>query len=126
MLHAKGLNDRLMREGSRVRAYSAHPGVVRTELLRYTDSIFVTLTVPLQWIMMKAPLEGAQTSLFLCLAPDSELSPGDFYADCAKQPVRSAPGLWSAGNAMAFTEAVERMMRSGEPMDTVPGTVVMP
>jgi hypothetical protein len=98
--------------------------VVRTELARNTNGLLVAALTPLSLLLFKLPLEGAQTSLFLCLAPDSAREPGGYYADCAVEPVTSAPGLYSAKNAGAFLTAVTKMARSGVPMDTVAGTAM--
>lgn len=74
-------------EGTGVTSYSVHPGVIRTELGRYVPGfdVLTTLLHPLLWVGMKGPFEGAQTQLYLALAPLSEVQPhnGLYFADGA-------------------------------------------
>ncbi|TMW47051.1 hypothetical protein DOY81_007867 [Sarcophaga bullata] len=65
-----------------------HPGIVRTELMRYN-------TCPKTWnvlktlinVFIRSPKAGAQTSLFLALDPKMECKSGGFYYNCLKFPV---------------------------------------
>ncbi|KAA0158521.1 hypothetical protein FNF27_02035 [Cafeteria roenbergensis] len=118
MLHARALNARLVKKGSRVRAYSLHPGVVNTELVRNSPA-FLTVFVWIGQLLLKSPWEGAQTSLHLCLAPDSELTPGAYYADCKEASYGGPAGLWTDERAETFLAATEAMARTGIPQDRI-------
>jgi hypothetical protein len=60
---------------------SLHPGVVRTELTRdvldsaWKKAIF-TLAWPFQFILMKTPMEGAQTTLYTVLEREDKIKGG--------------------------------------------------
>jgi NAD(P)-dependent dehydrogenase (short-subunit alcohol dehydrogenase family) len=69
-----------------VKTCSLHPGLVRTELGRNMNptmqKIMNTLCFPGMWLLTKSPLQGAQTQLYCCLCPFSELESGSYYSDC--------------------------------------------
>lgn len=78
-------------------AISLHPGMVRTNLPRYFVNsiglkIIATLTSPLQWLLMKSSLQGAQTTLYGCLADEEDLQGGEYYADCKVTKIESEQG----------------------------------
>ena len=118
MLHARALNARLVKKGSRVRAYSLHPGVVKTELSRNSPFYVIALGSAVLFLL-KSPWEGAQTSLHLCPAPDSELTPGAYYADCKEASYGGPAGLWTDERAETFLAAAEAMARTGIPQDRI-------
>lgn len=68
-------------------SYSLHPGVVRTELIRYMApppfSYLIILIHPIYYIFSKSAFEGAQTTLHLAYTPVEHLKNGGYYADCA-------------------------------------------
>ena len=118
MLHTRALNARMVKKGSRVRAYSLHPGMVKTELVRNSPAYVVVLGSVVMFLL-KSPWEGAQTSLYLCLAPDSELKPGAYYADCKEASYSGPDGLWTDERAETFLAATEAMARTGIPQDRI-------
>lgn len=65
-----------------IRSYSLHPGVVATELDRHMGitNLIRMLGAPIIYILMKTPLEGAQTNLFCALSDQAK--PGGYHADC--------------------------------------------
>ena len=76
---------------------SVHPGMVRTDISRYFvnslgKKVFFAVTSPLQWLLMKSSSEGAQTSLFGCLADIEDLQGGNYYADCKPAKIDSDQG----------------------------------
>lgn len=89
LLFAKELAKRL--EGTGVKAYSCHPGVIRTELSRFMDIEFkkqatsklaVLINQIFSWMFSKAlfsPEDGALTQLYLATSND-ELVNGGFYS----------------------------------------------
>jgi retinol dehydrogenase-12 len=62
-----------------LQAYALHPGAVNTGLQRHV-SLSKWFTAPLQSLLFKTQLEGAQTNLF-CAVSD-EAVPGKYHADC--------------------------------------------
>ncbi|KAF8570408.1 hypothetical protein P879_05226 [Paragonimus westermani] len=77
VIFAKELAKRWSSKG--ITAVSLHPGLVRTEIFKYHPWIRWIVHKPLCWFT-KSPWEGAQTTLYCCLAED--LVPGAYYADC--------------------------------------------
>ena len=80
--------------GTRVTAYSLHPGAILTELPRHLENIPVLgyLVKPLLFVFsfaLKTPFEGAQTSI--CCAVDERLEnvSGRYYSDCVEEPLLS-------------------------------------
>ena len=65
-----------------IRAYSLHPGIVETELDRHMgiSDLLRTLTRPIRYVLIKTPLEGAQTNLYCALS--NEAKPGEYHVDC--------------------------------------------
>ena len=62
---------------------SLHPGVVATELGRYlpwqNSYLSSTVLAPLKFILMKTPIQGAQTTLRLALDPSLENITGKYF-----------------------------------------------
>lgn len=93
VLHAKTLAKRLADRG--VVAVSAHPGWVRTGLVRsflplwVQDGVFRPL---LRAGGMLEPWEGTQTTLYALLAPDVTEHPGAFFSQVGTYRDRSANG----------------------------------
>ena len=67
-------------EGTKVTAYSLHPGVVKTELYRNQFSITKFLFFPAR-LFMKSPEQGAATTLHCALTEDIEKHSGKYFAD---------------------------------------------
>lgn len=108
-----------------------HPGIVRTELMRYN-------TCPKTWnvlktiinVFIRSPRAGAQTSLFLALDPKMECKSGGFYYNCLNMPVlpkakdkEMADWLWHESEKLVGlpvtikTKVIEDMQNNG--MDSV-------
>ncbi|XP_054727790.1 retinol dehydrogenase 12-like [Anastrepha obliqua] len=68
-----------------------HPGIVRTELGRYSVSKhwFQAFSFRLFGCFVKTPKAGAQTTLRLALDPALEKCTGDYYADLMRFPLLS-------------------------------------
>jgi retinol dehydrogenase-12 len=85
LLYSNELNRRLIGTGVTVNA--VHPGGVRSEMLRHfppwLNFVAFQLGYPLAWLMMKSPLQGAQTTLHVTLAPECGIMGGRYWADCA-------------------------------------------
>ena len=128
VLHAKELTRLMAAEGVDVTAYSLHPGVIHTELMRNVvqyhwsvDLLVNYIAGPLVSPLLKTPVEGAQTTLYLATAPHAALGtpeeeaevggaviPGAYYDDCAlvKHPVPMAYDAKAAADLWAASEGI--------------------
>jgi NAD(P)-dependent dehydrogenase (short-subunit alcohol dehydrogenase family) len=79
ILFAKGLNDKLKDSGSTIQSVSLHPGVISTNLWKYTPFFLKPLT---GFIADKSPQQGAATSIFCSLVEPSAFSGGEYCSDC--------------------------------------------
>lgn len=109
ILYARGLNNRLKREGASVRAVSLHPGVVATELFRDTPTWLKIVAGPIAPLFLKTPLQGAQTSIHTAVVPD--LRDGEYYSDCAVRDVRHP--TWNDSDADRLYAMTLEILRSG-------------
>jgi WW domain-containing oxidoreductase len=80
VLFAKGLSDKLKAEGSRIKSVSLHPGVIGTNLWRYTPK----WTRPFlnAFLTDKNAEQGAATNVYGCLVDGSEFEGGEYLVDC--------------------------------------------
>jgi len=86
----QALAAKLEAEGAdNVATYAVHPGGVRTEVFRHNlknpcvKLCCFSICCPCIFLCMKSPLQGAQTSLFCCLADKPWLKNGGYYANNA-------------------------------------------
>jgi NAD(P)-dependent dehydrogenase (short-subunit alcohol dehydrogenase family) len=112
VLFAAELARREARADSGVRAFSLHPGAVRTEIFRNMGARAVAaaecLAAPFLWFFFKSPLEGAQTQLFVATAPLAALENGAYYGECAvsaqvnprAKDAALARALWEKSDAL--------------------------
>ncbi|KAG2391875.1 hypothetical protein C9374_013360 [Naegleria lovaniensis] len=82
-------------------AFSLHPGVVRTQLWRNLNPLYFLLVAPFWWFVTKDAWQGAQTSIYLCVAPKDQLKGGCYYADCK---------LDESENKLAFDEELQERL----------------
>ena len=61
-----------------VTAYAVHPGVVNTDLMRHTKRPLQLMFKKFSYFL-KTPAEGAYTTLYCIVTPDSELTSGGYY-----------------------------------------------
>lgn len=112
LLHQRELVKHL--EGTKVTVNSLHPGVVATELGRHLpwqiSSLSSTVLAPIKFLLMKTPIQGAQTTLRLALDPSLENVTGKYFCDCKEinpAPIAlddaAAKRLWAI--SMAWTRA---------------------
>ena len=80
ILFAKGLNDRLKDEGSDIVSVSLHPGVIKTNLWRYSNPFFQIAT---NLIADKNTEQGAATNVFCSLVESSYFKGGEYCVDCS-------------------------------------------
>ncbi|KAH9505182.1 Retinol dehydrogenase 13 [Bulinus truncatus] len=108
LLHQRELVKRL--EGTGVTVNSLHPGIVDTNLgrhLSFTQSAFSSVILfPIKFILMKTPIQGAQTTLRLALDPSLETVTGKYFSDCQeKMPAEQALDDEAAKRLWAISEA---------------------
>jgi WW domain-containing oxidoreductase len=81
ILFAKGLSDELKELNSNIKSISLHPGVIGTNLWRYTPSIVRPFLNML--ITDKSSEQGAATSVYGCLVDTETFEGGEYLRDCA-------------------------------------------
>ena len=81
ILFAKGLDDKLKEAGSSIKSVSLHPGVIGTNLWRYSPK----WTRPFLNAIVadKNAEQGAATNVYSCLVESSQLKGGEYLVDCA-------------------------------------------
>ncbi|PSC68474.1 WW domain-containing oxidoreductase [Micractinium conductrix] len=106
VLFAKELARRLGEEGSPVKAFCLHPGVIKTNLQRHMGfSAFLLNTFAGPF--MKTVPQGAATSVYSATAPELEQRSGAYLADCkvaaaskAGQDAELAKAFWTKSEEM--------------------------
>jgi len=69
-------------QGTGVTTYSLHPGVVKTELLRYNESMCIVSCFQACCCCCFMPAtDGAETSLYCCLEPSISEHSGRYYSE---------------------------------------------
>ncbi|CAL1535680.1 unnamed protein product [Lymnaea stagnalis] len=111
LLHQRELVKRLKDTG--VTVNSLHPGVVATELGRHLpftkSTVSSVLLFPIKLILMKTPVQGAQTTLRLALDSSLETVTGKYFSDCQeKEPAPQALDDEAARRLWAISEAWTR------------------
>ncbi|XP_035828274.1 retinol dehydrogenase 13 isoform X2 [Aplysia californica] len=101
-------------EGTNVTVNCLHPGVVNTELSRhlgFTQSkIGSFVFFPIKFLLLKTPLQGAQTTLRLALDPSLEKVTGKYFSDCReKEPAPQGQDAAAAKRLWAVSEAWTRV-----------------
>lgn len=84
-----------------------HPGAVSTDIFRNVNPIWKLILR----LLFKSPVEGAQTSIHLAVAPELSETTGKYFSDCresttshkARDP-ELANKLWALSNSMVFTD----------------------
>ncbi|XP_076463899.1 retinol dehydrogenase 13-like [Babylonia areolata] len=93
-------------ENTGVTVNSLHPGVVKTELGRhmsfFKSTVSSFLLSPLIWLLLKSPVQGAQTTLCCALSTELEGISGKYFSDCKEKEVaeqakddETAKRLWA-------------------------------
>ncbi|GFO11142.1 retinol dehydrogenase-like protein [Plakobranchus ocellatus] len=89
ILHCVELTKRLA--GTGVTANSLHPGAVDTELQRHSVNKFLRLILdPLYQMLVKTPVQGAQTTIRLAVDPALETVSGKYFSDCKESKTSAA------------------------------------
>lgn len=81
VLFAKGLDDKLKASGSKIKSVSLHPGVIGTNLWRYSPKFTRPFLNAI--VADKNVQQGAATNVYSCLVEDAEFKGGEYLKDCA-------------------------------------------
>lgn len=81
ILHANELSRRLQEEGANITVNSVHPGLIMTNLFKYSAFLFrlVKLVTPLLW---KNVPQGAATTCYVALHSKLKGVTGKYFQDC--------------------------------------------
>ncbi|XP_071723679.1 short-chain dehydrogenase TIC 32 B, chloroplastic-like [Rutidosis leptorrhynchoides] len=82
ILHAKELARQLKERNARVSINAVHPGIIKTGIIRahkgfFTDSLFFIASK-----LLKSISQGASTTCYVGLSPQTEGISGKYFADC--------------------------------------------
>lgn len=104
VLFARELASRL--QGTGVNVYSLHPGVIRTQIIRYLP-MWRKIIAMIVLMFLKSPREGAQTTIYCSVDESLGNKSGLYYSDCApKTPApqaldnAAAKRLWDLSASM--------------------------
>ncbi|KAL6503170.1 Short-chain dehydrogenase TIC 32 B, chloroplastic [Orobanche hederae] len=81
ILHANELSRRLQKEGVSITVNSVHPGLIMTNLFKYSGLVVKIL----RWItcmLWKSVPQGAATTCYVALHPSLNGTTGKYFADC--------------------------------------------
>lgn len=74
--------------GTKVSAFSVHPGAVRTEIFRHLYGFYKYVYDFLSSIYFKTPEEGAQTVIYTATEPGIEQLSGEYFEECfVRKPI---------------------------------------
>ncbi|XP_051148903.1 short-chain dehydrogenase TIC 32 B, chloroplastic-like [Andrographis paniculata] len=106
ILHANELSRRLKAEGANITANSVHPGLIMTNLFRYSGVLMRVLKFMTN-ILWKNVHQGAATTCYVALHPSLEGVTGKYFVDCNEfKPSRFARSedlakrLWELSNKL--------------------------
>ncbi|KAM4795656.1 dehydrogenase/reductase SDR family member 13 [Rhinophrynus dorsalis] len=85
VLFARELANRLQR--TKVTCYAVDPGLVVTNIGRYTPQWIRLILSPLVWPFFKNAKDGAQTSIFCAVQEGIEMYSGRYFANCQVKQV---------------------------------------
>ncbi|XP_038128424.1 dehydrogenase/reductase SDR family member 13-like [Cyprinodon tularosa] len=72
---------------TKVTCYSLHPGVIKTELNRNTNSILKIIIKIIGGLLMKNPTQGSQTTLYCALQEGIEHLSGCYFSNCTAKEI---------------------------------------
>ncbi|MCP4438185.1 MAG: SDR family NAD(P)-dependent oxidoreductase [Aureispira sp.] len=91
-------------ESDKIKVYSQHPGMVRTELGRSAG----WLSKAIFWLMGKSPEKGAQTLIYLAETVDASLVSGEYYAN--KKVTKITPESYDLNVAQQLLDVVQQYL----------------
>ncbi|KAG6386350.1 hypothetical protein SASPL_155248 [Salvia splendens] len=81
ILHANELSRRLESEGVNITVNSVHPGLIMTNLFRYSGILMKMLKLATHILWKNVP-QGAATTCYVALHPGLKGVSGNYYVDC--------------------------------------------
>jgi retinol dehydrogenase-13 len=124
IIFTKGLSDELKQAGSGIKAVSLHPGVIGTNLWKYSpwwSKPFLNALVT-----DKNVEQGAATNVYCCLVDGKEFEGGEYFTDCAvKEPNQNGRDEMSRKKLWRATEDIIRNNGFALP-ETLLGKIVVP
>lgn len=79
VLFTRELARRLANKKSRMTVYALHPGMIRTDLMRYMNCCFQAMIMATRRLFLISPRMGAQTTLHCALEPELADESGFYY-----------------------------------------------
>lgn len=99
-----------MLKGTGVTANCLHPGAVSTDIFRNANSLWRFIV----WLLFRTPKQGAQTSIYLAVAPELVETTGKYFSDCREvvpskrgQDKVMADKLWELSERVVFSNKKE-------------------
>ncbi|GER57271.1 NAD(P)-binding Rossmann-fold superfamily protein [Striga asiatica] len=81
LLHANELSQRLQKEGANITVNSVHPGLINTNLFRYSGLLVKILRLATYLLWKNIP-QGAATTCYAALHPSLKGETGKYFVDC--------------------------------------------
>ncbi|KAK4432374.1 Short-chain dehydrogenase B, chloroplastic [Sesamum alatum] len=81
ILHANELSRQLQAEGVKITVNSVHPGLIMTNLFKYSDFLIRILRIA-TFILWKNVHQGAATTCYVALHPSLKGVSGKYFVDC--------------------------------------------
>ncbi|VAI03111.1 unnamed protein product [Triticum turgidum subsp. durum] len=106
ILHANELSRRFQEEGCDLTANSLHPGIIGTNIVRYitTNSVLASIFSLVKPFVKDIP-QGAATTCYVALHPDTKGVSGKYFAGCNEAtPTSVARDAELAKRLWAFSE----------------------
>lgn len=104
ILHANELSRRLKEEGANITVNSVHPGLIMTNLMKYSLT-FMRIMKLLTYVFWKNVPQGAATTCYVAVHPDMKGVSGKYFLDCNEWPASDfardpqlAKKLWDYSN----------------------------
>lgn len=106
ILHANELSRRFQEQGCDLTANSLHPGIIVTNIVRYTATNSMLISIlSLAKTFLKDTPQGAATTCYLALHPDAKGVSGKYFAGCNEaKPTAIARDAELAKRLWAFSE----------------------
>ncbi|XP_023739406.1 short-chain dehydrogenase TIC 32 B, chloroplastic isoform X1 [Lactuca sativa] len=104
ILHANELSRRLEEEGVNITVNSVHPGLIMTNLMKYSLNLMRIMKL-LTYLLWKNVPQGAATTCYVAMHPDLKGVSGKYFLDCNEWPASDfarnptmAKKLWDFSN----------------------------
>ncbi|XP_052773478.1 retinol dehydrogenase 12-like isoform X2 [Mya arenaria] len=92
-----------------MKCYCAHPGCVKSDLLRHLPWYHIPLKIIIEGLIFKTSEEGAQTSIYCAVSEDVAEESGKYYVDCRQAEDQASDTSRDMGLARKLWEYSERV-----------------